>query len=130
VLRPGGLFLASREHVADNEAQLQAFLASHPVHQRAGGENAYRLDEYLRAITGAGLALKGVIRPLDSVITAFPSVRAQHELDTWFMNSQRRRTRLLLRLGSLVPGLVSAYRHRRADTGAAGRLYAFVASKP
>lgn len=77
VLRPGGLFLATREHVAENAAELARFLAEHPLHQLYGGENAYPLREYRRAITGAGLELRLVLGPYDSDLNLFPSTRAE-----------------------------------------------------
>jgi ubiquinone/menaquinone biosynthesis C-methylase UbiE len=46
VLRPGGQFLACREHVAETPQELTSFLAAHPVHQLTGSEHAYRLGEY------------------------------------------------------------------------------------
>ena len=63
VLRPGGILLACREHVVDDAGQLRAFLASHPVHQLAGGENAYPALAYRRAIESAGLRLKQELGP-------------------------------------------------------------------
>ena len=80
VLKPGGLFLACREHVVDSPAQLQTFLANHPIHQKVGGENAHPLHVYCKAIEGAGLQLRTVWGPWDSVINAFPGVKAQAEL--------------------------------------------------
>ena len=40
VLKPGGVFIATREHVVDVPEELPAFLASHPLHHLYGGENA------------------------------------------------------------------------------------------
>jgi hypothetical protein len=37
------VLLATREHVVDDPAQHAEFLARHPVHQLAGGENAFSL---------------------------------------------------------------------------------------
>jgi SAM-dependent methyltransferase len=47
LLRTRGLFVASREHVVDDDRQLTEFLADHAL---AGGEHAYWLDAYLTAI--------------------------------------------------------------------------------
>ena len=54
LLKPGGVFLACREHVANSEDELRRFLESHPVHQLAGGEYAFTYQQYVSAITGAG----------------------------------------------------------------------------
>lgn len=82
ILKPGGLFIACREHVVDNEIQKQMFLDNHPMHQLAGNENAYSLPTYLYAITHAGLTSTKTLGPLDSVINAFPQVRSNEELLT------------------------------------------------
>ena len=132
LLRPGGLFLACREHVVDSDEQLQQFLANHPVHQLAGGENAYRLDEYLDAIANAGLKVLRVIGPWDSVINAFPTVRSTQQL------RDLPRARLAGRLGAFGP-LASVAVHlpgvrkrlwRLIDHPAPGRPYSFLATHP
>src|SRR6202040_1201267 len=41
VLKSGGTFLATREHVIFRDADLAVFLAEHPLHRLYGGENAY-----------------------------------------------------------------------------------------
>lgn len=72
VLKPGGLFIATREHVISRKEDLPEFLASHPLHKMYGGENAYLLDEYLDAIRGGGLMLSKVMNPCQSDINLFP----------------------------------------------------------
>jgi SAM-dependent methyltransferase len=129
VLRPGGLFLACREHVVKGPRALRHFLKSHPVHRLAGGENAYQLSEYLGAIEGAGLAVEGVYKPLDSIINAFPIFRTPDDLREF-------RTRAVLerqfgRLGviaSYLPG-VAWYLRRRLGENAPGALFTFLARK-
>ena len=79
ILRPGGVLLACREHVVDDDAQKRAFLAAHPVNRLAGGENAFALPEYIAAIAAAGLALDRSLGPWDSIINAFPQVRSSAE---------------------------------------------------
>ncbi|MBI2710037.1 MAG: class I SAM-dependent methyltransferase [Actinobacteria bacterium] len=129
VLRPGGAFLATREHVVDDPGQLEEFLRAHPVHQLAGGEGAYSLDEYERAVRGAGLTIRRTFGPWDCVINAFPTVEDPAEL--------RRVPSITLaarfgRLGAVM-GRAPAVRQatwrwlRRAKPG---RLYSFLAVKP
>ena len=72
VLRPGGLFVAAREHVISNPADLPAFFATHALHHRYGGENAHPLPVYQNAITRAGLILECTIGSLDSPINYGP----------------------------------------------------------
>lgn len=129
VLKHGGIFLACREHVVDDEAQLREFLESHPVHRLAGGEGAHPLDVYIHAISAAGLSLERVFGPWESIINAFPLVRTARELSrypgTWL-------ARRLGRLGgwaSLLP-LVRALVWKRLDRPAPGRMYTFLAIKP
>ena len=80
ILRPGGLFIGCREHVVDNDTQLSQFLARHPVHRLAGGENAYPLSRYLCSISDNDFKVELVLGPWDSVINAFPIVKSNHEI--------------------------------------------------
>jgi len=75
VLRPGGIFLATREHVIDRQEDLGVFLTSHPLHKYYGGENAYRLQVYLLALRRAGFARVRILRTYDSDINLFPGSR-------------------------------------------------------
>jgi SAM-dependent methyltransferase len=72
VLRPGGMFLATREHVIFKEADLAVFLKQHPLHWLYGGENAYRLPAYKAAITGGGIRLTRVVNPWASAVNLYP----------------------------------------------------------
>jgi SAM-dependent methyltransferase len=128
VLQPGGVFLACREHVADNEQQLQRFLRGHPVHQLAGGEHAWRLDEYEAAIHASGLELRNSLGPWDSLINAFPAVRTEADFRGYARRHLVKRFGLLGRLAALVPG-VEAAEWRRIDRPSPGRLYTFVCAK-
>lgn len=128
VLRRGGVFLATREHVVDNDEQLASFLANHPVHQMAGGEGAFSLKEYIGAIEGSGLQLDRVIGPWQSVINAFPVVRDKGELDDYpsiFLG--RRIGRIGSWLGALPPIREALW--RRFDRPVAGRMFSFIARK-
>lgn len=77
VLKPGGVLIACRDHVIDHPAGLEEFRANHPLHRLYGGENAFRLDEYTRAIHDAGLVTKRLLRQFDSVINYAPLTREQ-----------------------------------------------------
>src|SRR4029077_277791 len=50
VLKPGGRFLAIKEHVADTPEELDAFLRSHPLHHLYGGEHAFALKKYIQSL--------------------------------------------------------------------------------
>jgi len=76
VLKPNGVLLATREHVISKKSDLPQFLASHPLHNLYGGENAYLLREYEDAICGGGLKISRVIKPFDSTINYAPMTQA------------------------------------------------------
>lgn len=72
VLKPGGVFIAVRDHVIATKADLPQFLAAHPLHQLYGGENAYLRYEYIEAIESANLTIKQVLDAFDSPINYSP----------------------------------------------------------
>ncbi len=118
VLKPGGVLIATREHVISQREDLAAFLAGHPLHQLYGGENAYLRTEYTSAITQAGMVILREFNPLESDINLYPQTRAAVK------------ARWAARLGlppSLVPDWVLAWVGARSS--APGRLYTFLARK-
>ena len=128
VLRPGGVLLACREHVVDNDSQKKAFLDSHPVHRLAGGENAFSLPQYLAAIAASGLVLRAILGPWDSVINAFPAVRSVDELTRYPTRRLEERFGSFGRGISRLPGVSTLvwWRIRRPRPG---RMYSFLCSK-
>lgn len=72
VLRPGGIFIAAREHVISKEADLGQFLDQHPLHHLYGGERAFLLDRYIGVLSNAGFVSVQVLSPLKSPINLFP----------------------------------------------------------
>lgn len=129
VLRPGGVLLACREHVVDDAAQLRHFLARHPMHQLAGGENAFPAAAYRQAIERAGLRLEQELGPWDSVINAFPFVTNAAELADYPRLALRRKFGAVGRIAATLPGVKSAVwlwlRRRRP-----GRMHTYFAVKP
>lgn len=128
VLKSGGAFLACREHVVDDDSQLQRFLRHHPMHQLVGGEHAYSLNAYVDAIRDAGLHADRIMGQWDTVINAFPSVNSNEELNRY--------PQILLerRLGPLGSGLaridcVRKLVWKRLNRPVPGRLFAFLAQK-
>ena len=75
VLKPGGMLLAVREHVISRQGDLPEFLRIHPLHHLYGGENAFLLSQYVRAIEHAGFRLERMIAPLESPINYAPHTR-------------------------------------------------------
>ena len=131
VLKPGGLFIAAREHVISRRNDLPVFLDAHPLHKLYGGENAFLLKEYRAALRGAGLRWIKQLAPLDSPINYFPQTRESLRA----VLSERLRSApfggsLLAVLaerpvtGDLALKLASLFDNRP------GRLYSFILEKP
>ena len=118
VLRPGGVYVCTREHVISKEEDLDAFLDSHPLHHLYGGEHAYTLDRYLSALTSAGLVVERALGPWDSDIKLFPMTIEDIR--------QKIASRLLIPARALPAGVVRAI-GRRMNTP--GRSYSFVGVK-
>ena len=76
VLKPGGVFIAARDHVISSKADLPKFLDTHPLHKLYGGEHAYLRSEYLAAIESSNLKVKQVLDAFDSPINYSPHTPA------------------------------------------------------
>jgi SAM-dependent methyltransferase len=126
VLCAGGVMLATREHVADDEPQLQAFLAGHPLHGLYGGENAFPLGAYLDAALRAGLTTLAVLGPYDSPLNLHPKTRAQARAEA-VANLARKLGAPAAFVAMRVPQVLSAYLHRMSCYDRTpGRLYSFL----
>lgn len=118
VLKPGGVMVATREHVLSSMDDLPVFLASHPLHKLYGGEHAFLLSDYHGAIGKAGLRLEKSLNPLMSDINLFPTtidhhrglIAARYKVPAW-----------------LLPDFVLARIGEKMTFP--GRLYSFVARK-
>lgn len=134
VLKPGGMFIATREHVIHRKEDLQVFLNNHPLHHLYGGENAYLLAEYRSSIYQSGLKLRKIYSPLETVINYFPMDKLQ-----WRVALHRPVKKWL---GVSLPILLSDTRYPWAGVinrllallhstlnDVPGRLYTFVAYK-
>lgn len=132
VLKAGGVFLGTREHVVDDEDQLQTFLGAHPIHQLAGCEGAYSLERYIGAIADAGLNLKQVFGPWESVVNAYPSARNHWDVIRRRAAATGSRLPYVPLIAAVMPVMRDGLQirlNREADT-VPGRLYTFVATKP
>jgi ubiquinone/menaquinone biosynthesis C-methylase UbiE len=127
VLRPGGLLMATREHVISDAIELDTFLSQHPMHQQVGGENAYRLDQYLDPISSAGFKSIRWLGPKESPINFFPI--STSEWQEWCAQS------LSIRFGQATARRLAKFETVRRKFGrwhakrdrAPGRLYTFIA---
>jgi ubiquinone/menaquinone biosynthesis C-methylase UbiE len=129
VLKPRGVFIATREHVISKKEDLEVFLESHPLHFLYGGENAYLLQEYKKVIKESGLKLKKTIAPIESVINYAPM--SKQEFQTLTASTLSRR--FGIKLGSwlacqkFVQQIFALLLSNKLDTP--GRLYSFIAVK-
>jgi len=130
LLRPGGLFIATREHVISHKADLQAFYDSHPIHRHTQGENAYLLLEYLGSMKAAGLHIREVLGHAHSVINYAPTRQADY-LNNLSLKLGRILTPPVARWVVNQPALlrrvqdVLVWRDHRP-----GRMYSFLATRP
>ncbi len=125
---PGGIVIATREHVVSGQPQLDAFLAGHPVHQLAGGEHAHPRSAYVRAFRNAGLATT-VLAPYDTVVNAYPEYQDEAALGRHGARLLSARFGAGGRLLSAVPGaaaLATWWTSRQVP----GRLYTVLGVKP
>jgi SAM-dependent methyltransferase len=119
VLVPGGHLVALREHVISRPTDLPIFLAGHPLHHLYGGEHAYLLNEYRRAIEASGLQMTRVIGPWASDANLFP--------ETLDRVRERLADRMRWPWPTAIPKRLVAWLGDRLDTP--GRLYSFLAHK-
>ncbi|MDP2278273.1 MAG: class I SAM-dependent methyltransferase [Nitrospirota bacterium] len=81
VMKKKGAFIATREHVISRKEDLPVFLNNHPLHNLYGGENAFKLKEYISAISGAGFRLTHILNPFESDINLFPNTISGLKVD-------------------------------------------------
>lgn len=130
VLKPGGIFFASREHVISRKEDLSIFLDSHPLHKLYGGENAFLFMEYTEAIRSSGLRLKSKLGPFDSPVNYAPTTMI--ELREILCRSVRIKAVSNLACKVLrIRALFYCYlKYLTVTSDIPGRLYTFLAVKP
>lgn len=119
VLRPGGVFIATREHVLSRREDLQHFLDHHPTHYITGVEHAYLLSDYLSAIRSSGIHLEKVLNPMSSDINLCPQSKRQAKA------SLAKRVRFPL--PDAIPDWMLAWAGNFLTSP--GRIYSFVGRK-
>lgn len=130
VLKPGGRFLAIKEHVAETPSELRAFLDAHPLHHLYCGEHAYPRREYVRALRAAGFRVRQ-FGPFDHPVTSAPtfttsSIRAMAQRAL----AARMPTGLAMFLARRTAVVALYRRWLTARDTRPGRLYSFVCDKP
>lgn len=130
VLRPGGVFVAAREHVITDASELPAFFADHALHHRYGGENAHPLDIYQNAIRQSGLELERTIGSLDSPINYGPQSTADMNRRIAERIVPFAALRPLARVALAMPGISTMVRRVASQVDhRPGRHASFVARK-
>jgi SAM-dependent methyltransferase len=129
VLKSGGVFIATREHVISQKEDLPLFLESHALHFLYGGEHAYLLDEYTDAIKASDLKLTNVFAPLESAINYAPMTQQQFQSMLASLLQKRTGQKVARWLASLRA--VQQYYGQKLSQNMRepGRHYSFVAIK-
>ncbi len=119
VLKPGGTFIATREHVISKKSDLNKFLEKHPLHHLYGGENAFLLKEYLSAITNSGLKISKILKPYSSNINLYPLTK-----ETLL---EKIEDKIKISLPHFLLNFIVKVYER--NTNNPGRIYSFIATK-
>ncbi len=119
VLKKGGIFIATREHVISRRKDLNKFLASHPLHRLYGKEYAYLLREYISAIKNAGITLEHILNPFQSDINLFPETVESFKV--------RLAKKMMFPWPQLIPNLLLTILGSVIKTP--GRIYTFIGKK-
>lgn len=129
VLRPGGRCLTTRDHVADDEQQLNTFRLEHPLHHLYGGEHAYPVDGYVSAFAKSGLRLLKSWGPVESILNFFPGT--EHERQITIRQIANHSCFRMGRLLSWSKGFreTQLQRHTQNDR-TPGRVYSFLLERP
>lgn len=129
VLKQGGIFIATREHVISRKEDLGLFLEAHPLHQLHGAENAHLLQEYREAIKAGGFKIEKIIGPFESVINYAPMSRRAFQQMTISALTRRFGSQLAAKLGSnlTIQQIYGRYLSQRSNVP--GRLYTFLGVK-
>jgi SAM-dependent methyltransferase len=128
ILKPGGRFIAVREHVVDGPEELQAFFKVHALHHLYGGENAFPAHVYADAIRAAGMRLDRTYNPLETPVNYGPKSRRDlaDDIAARLPVPLRGAAAAAIRNGTIGPPLLSML--GRIDRRP-GRHYSFVATK-
>lgn len=128
VLVPGGIFIATREHVIDDEKSKQIFLENHALHKYTQSEGAYKLQQYLDAFEESGLKIIKILQSWDSVINYYPVTQLEimNKIRSYLIGHYGRLGKLL----PIFPFCKRYYQHRLSlENKSPGRMITFVAIK-
>lgn len=127
LLKHGGVFIATREHVISKQQDKEVFFERHNLHRYTQGENAYLLKEYTSSMKQANLVVKEAFRY--SVINYMPNDQMT------FRDMTARKFKFLgmpfarfLANNPITFAIVQKLVAWQDNTP--GRMYSFVATKP
>jgi len=120
VLKNGGTFIASREHVVDNQKSLKKFLETHPLQRYYGGEHAYKLKVYKNAILNSGLRIKKILYPFSNDINLAPLTKIE----------LKRTIEKKIKIKIPLPIMIMIFRSLDIFYKQPGRLFTFICRKP
>lgn len=129
VLKPGGVYLAAREHVINQHKDIHIFWKTHTIHRYTLGEFAYLLSEYEDAIRVSGLRLICSLSPYHSPISYFPTTTKEF-MDGRIKGLEKRFGKSIAKVmmsNKLFKSIILGLLARRNSTP--GRMYSFVAKK-
>lgn len=138
VLKPGGMLLTIRDHVIFNEVDKKWFLQEHPLQKFYGGENAFTIAEYRKAMEFAGLEIKNMMKFYDSEINYFPITKAEvlEKKERFRSNRIQSLKRRIGWLGniSFIQKIMFNYLEKKGivaldEKKIPGRMYSFIAIK-
>jgi len=129
VLRRGGLLLNTREHVIDRDDDLQHFRDAHPLHFLYGGENAYKVERYVKAFESAGLKLVQIWGPVESILNFFPGTEQERRITIRQIANHS-----CLRFGRLLAWSerfrATQLHNYTLNDRTPGRIYSFLVTRP
>jgi len=131
VLKRNGLFLTIRDHVIYDDKDKELFFEKHALHKFYGGENAFKEEEYIAALEGAGLEIKSMLRYYDSIINFSPI--SINQLENKLNKIVDKELGLMSRI-PLLRGIYKSYNGLKwsnafKEEDVAGRMYTFIAHK-
>ena len=128
VLKPDGIFIATREHVVDDHLSLDIFLKNHALYEYSVKENAYKLDEYITAIRENGLITIKIIGPWESAINFYPSTKEERKQT--LVDKIKPIVGPASQLIQYIPYIDSVYRkYLELSDRTPGRMYSITAQK-